>query len=447
MLYPATVLKQAGFQVKITDCIVEKLPLNEALEEDVDVYIFYSVFLSREVDLETSSLIEKEKGPKTPIIYLGSDPTYYPEKYLKSANRLVVRGEPEYTLLELIGNLDGNISQVKGVSWKKDGSIQHNSPRKYIEDLDKLPFPDRSLLKKPYRYYNAKFKNLPSTTMLTSRGCSFHCYYCVPNSLSFARELEWKRWYHEKPPVKKRSPENVIREFKEIACQGCRAVAVLDDEFLWERERTFAILDGIRGLNLEISILARPDMITDLQLTQKMAYAGIRHIDLGTESFSQKILNYIKKDLDISTISSAIKLIKKAGIKPEINLLFGSCPLETKESIKHSIRQAEAMKVDIIHAQICTPFPGTDFHERAKKEGWMITKEYIPIDPAWDALISYPHLTRDELIRTIHRFYHKHYFNPCYLLRQLFTIRSWRELIQKIKTAKNIWRNIIHTES
>ena len=445
LLSAATVLKKASFQVEVTSCPKDNISLEEALKTSADIYVFYSVFLSRKTDLETARIIRRKEGNRS-IIFLGPDPTYYPEKYLLFDKFFVVRGEPELTLLELVQNIDGDVSSVKGVSWRKKGKIIHNPQRPIIEDLDILPIPDRMLYEKPFSYPNARFKNFPSTTILTSRGCSFRCYYCVPNSLSYARELEEKRFKGKKPPVRFRSAQRVVEEFKQIADLGFRSVSVLDDQFIWNRKRILVICEGIKDLSLELSILARCDMIQDLKLAQALAKAGVRHIAFGVESFNQKILDYVKKDLDVKTIKKAIKLTKKAGIEPEINVLLGSCPLETKETIEDTLKKVEDLGVEIIHVNICTPFPGTDFEKEAKKQGWMTVPEYVPIDPASESLISYPHLTDEDLEQAVRQFYRKHYFSFSYLLKRIKSLRSPYEFWVKLTTAKNIIKNVFLKE-
>ncbi len=443
MLGSAAMLSQNGCNVKVTDCVVEKKSLDEILKEEADIYVFYSVFLSRRSDLTAASYIENLKGKNTPIIFMGTDPTYYPGKYLLSPNRFVVRGEPEYTLLDLVSNITGDITGIEGVSWIKNGSIVHNHVRDYIRNLDALPAPDRTMLSSPFSFYNAKFKKLPSTTMSTSRGCSFNCYYCVPNSLCFARELEWKRWYGKKPAVVLRSSENVITEFQAISKLGYRSVFIVDDQFIWGKKRTVRILDALRELDFEISLLARPDMIQDEELARKMKDAGVSHVDIGVESFCQEILDYIRKDLDVHTINRAVRLLKNFDIEPEINIMFGSCPLETKETIRDTIEKVEKLNVEIVHISICTPFPGTDFHKQAKKEGWMLAEDYHPVDPALDSLIAYPHLSKQDLVKAVKNFYFRHYFSWKYLFRQLIKVNSIDELCHKLRTARNIWKKVL----
>ena len=444
LLYPATFLKKNNFNVILTDCVVENKNLESALKEEADVYVFYSVFLSRSIDLEATEIIQ-EKFPNKPVIFIGSGPSIHPDKYCTKPFRFVLRGESEESILKLCNELNKkkrNFKKIKGLTFF-DKKIIHNGPRNYIKNLDKLPFPDRALLKKPAKYFNPKFKKFPSTTMLTSRGCAFRCYFCIPNSLSFAREVEWKRYFKIKPPVTKRSPENIISEFREIKKQGYKSVFILDDQFVWGKERTIKILRGIRPFGLDVALLARCDMLSDEELVKEMALSNVKFVDLGIESFSQEILDDSRKDLNVKTIDKSVKNLKKYNIEPEVNVLFGCSPLETKETINNTIKEVENMDVEIVHATVCTPFPGTDFREVAIKKGWTENKEYTPIDPGADSLISYPHLSKKELINSLKGLYRKHYFSPNYLLKQFIKIKSLQEFKNKFKAGWSIFKNIL----
>jgi len=110
----------------------------------------------------------------------------------------------------------------------------------------------RDLLEDRERYFNPKLEGRPVTLVLTSRGCSFQCYYCVPNAISWARELEWKRFHKgKKPPVTLRSPENIVAEFEEIKRQGYGAVSIIDDMFLFGgKERVLSLCRGLERVEI-----------------------------------------------------------------------------------------------------------------------------------------------------------------------------------------------------
>jgi radical SAM superfamily enzyme YgiQ (UPF0313 family) len=440
LLSAATMLKKQGHEVEVTDLNVDgNQSLKRLVENDnADAYVFYSIFLSREVDLAAAAEITETKG-HVPIVFMGSDPTYRPEIYLQRKNHFVVRGEPEHTLADLFQNLYSP-GEVEGLSYVSNGTPVDNPMRSWIQNLDALPFPDRGLVKKPSKYSNPRFRKYPCTTILTSRGCAFKCRFCVPNSLSFARELEWKRFQSGKPPVTQRSPQNIAAELELIAGQGYRSVQLVDDMFPWGTKRTIEICRRIKHLNLEFSCLARADSLLDEEMVGEMAEAGFRHVDIGLESFNQAILDDIHKNLRVQDFFRAYNLLRKYDIEPEVNILIGSSPLETTETLRMTEKALRRVDPEILHCQICAPFPGTEFYDTAKTNGWMITKDYVPIDPTTNALISYPHLTNKDLEAAVRRMNRNHYLRPAYLIRQLTQVKSMTELSCKATTALQMVR-------
>ena len=112
MLYPATVLKQNGFDVKVTDCVADGIEDLKSFikRDDCRVYVFYTNFLSRELDKKSARLILGVKDAK--IVFIGSDPSYKPEQYLMNENCFVIRGESEEIILKLIKSLIGILQDL-----------------------------------------------------------------------------------------------------------------------------------------------------------------------------------------------------------------------------------------------------------------------------------------------------------------------------------------------
>jgi radical SAM superfamily enzyme YgiQ (UPF0313 family) len=433
-LYLATESKNNGHKVEIMDFASQKRDA-KAFEsyirrESSDIYIFYTVFLTSETDKIAREMIRKA-NPNAKFVFIGPQPTWDPKMFLDKKDSIVVRGEMDISLqkaLSAIGSGKG-LSKVKGVS----GVGFENGMSEIVKDINKLPTPDRSLLDHT-PYFNPKMKKTPHTAMLTSRGCSYRCSYCVPNSLSFARELEFKKKNKKKPVVTVRSADSVIKEFKELVDQGFRSVSIIDDQFLWEEKRTLDICDGIKDLGIEWSCLARPDRISK-RTAEAMASAGCSYIDIGVESFDQSILDSVNKDLKVPEVFKAIDIIKNAGIEPELNILLGSSPLETEETIKKTLDTVKSLDVRYVLFSITSPFPGTDFYYMCKKNGWMTTPDYVPIDPAKDSLISYPHLSKERLEYWASRAYREFYFRPSYILKQLADVESFSDLKNKVGAA------------
>ena len=447
VLYSATILQQSGCAVSIIDFAAQRKTAadfkNFIANDDSAVYVFYTVFLSQNTDRLARQII-RQLRPNAQFIFFGPQPTWAQDSFLDKEDTIIVRGEPEFIIKELLQVLESksDLNNIKGISYYKNGQIAHNSSAYHITDLDQVPIPQRTLLDhRPY--FNPKLHRLPHTAVLTSRGCFGQCWYCVPNSLSYARELEYKKEYGRKPPPRLHSAGRVIEEFSDIARLGFKSVSVIDDEFLWDEPRTIEICRGIKPLHLEWSCLARADKITE-EVAQAMAEAGCSYVDLGTESFDQKVLDAVRKQMRPEDTERAVRFLKKYGVAVELNILFAASPEETEETIKNTLRQLKKLKVDYVLFSIANPFPGTDFYYAAKEHGWMAYGDYVPVDPAKNAIISYPHLSKKRLEELLAYAYRSYYLNPGKILSELLKTKSFRDLRNKFSTGfKFIYRNFL----
>lgn len=447
-LYPATALKQAGHSVTVRDFAAEgagaKAFQDYIRSSNSDIYCFYTVFLSQATDRKAREAIRAAR-PGARFIFSGPQPTWDAAAFLDGTDTYAVRGEPDVALPELVQALEQGIGAegIPGVSFRAENGVKHNPAALPVRDLDALPVPDRTLVNHA-PYYNPKLPTKPHTAMLASRGCSALCWYCVPNSLSYARELEYKRDHKGlKPPVRQHSAERVIEEMTRIAEQGFRSVSIIDDQFLWNEDRTVRICEGIRGLRLDWSCLARCDRVTD-RAAAAMAEAGCRYVDLGAESFDQRVLDAVKKNISADATERAVRILKKHGIAVELNVLFGATPEETEETIRHTLAEVRRLDVDYVLFSIANPFPGTEFHDAAKANGWLVYGKYVPTDPAKDAIISYPHLPKERLERLVAQAYRRHYLHPRALWRELLRTKSPSDFANKFATGvKFIRRNFL----
>jgi radical SAM superfamily enzyme YgiQ (UPF0313 family) len=448
LLYVAAALEQKGHKVIYKDFVSEEKKWEDMVQflakNRFDAFVFHTVLLSQKVDLQTSKLIRKA-NKKTPIVFFGPQPTHFPEPFVFDENAYIIRGEPEESVQQLFDALGRKknpprLADVRGLTYLKAGKLKANQSFGIITDINNIPFPARHLIGHvKHKFFNPKLGKRPMTVMLTSRGCPYRCYFCVPNSLSWARELEWKKDHKgHKPPTGIRSAENIIAEFKEIKKLGYKSISIIDDMFLvGGKQRILNICKGITPLRIEFGILARADHAYDLEILKALKKAGCQYIDLGIESFNEKILKYIKKDLDPKIIPKAIRNIRKAGIEPKINIMFGTCPLDSEEEIKKTIKKACELPVDYAMFSITTPFPGTEIEKVALEKGWVVKSKYKKmlkeLDPSKSALLSYPHLSNKDLERLTKMANRRFYLRPKRILRQLGRIKSLKDLLDTIK--------------
>ena len=402
------------------------------------IYFMWTVNLSIENDLLVRDLI-REYNPDAYVVFMGPGATFYAKKCLKSERDIVVRGEPDLIVAELTDALSGDEAwhDIDGISYLKEGKLTNNKPHKLLKDLDGLPFPARHFIEDKI-YRNPKLKVSPYTTMVTSRNCPYKCIYCVPSSLTFAREIEYKNENNKKPPIAFRSVESIGEELKLLHEQGYKAIGFMDDEFLWTEKRTLAVCELLKKYNFKWGCQARVDAISE-NTAKALGESGCLYVDLGVESFDDEILKYIKKGITSEQIYQAIGWLKEHKVPVKLNILIGTSPLETKKTLKDTLRKAKKLKVDQIMFNIVSPFPGTEFYQMAKENGWIKTNtgDYIPTDVQRESILSYPHLSAKEMEKILFRSNLKYFFSPYFIYSQMRRFSSWKEFIYALKVLKN----------
>ncbi|MDH8701301.1 anaerobic magnesium-protoporphyrin IX monomethyl ester cyclase [Dysgonomonadaceae bacterium PH5-43] len=438
----AAILEQDKHKVAYRDSITKNETLRDfesfIQKDDSDVYVFWSVNLSMSNDIYISKVINNYR-PKTKIIYLGPGATFYTKEFLQLPNQIVVRGEPDITIRELcllISQGEG-YSNVKGISYlSSDGKVANNPTRELLKDLDSLPFPARHLIDKHY-FSNPKLKRSPYTAVITSRNCPFQCIYCVPSSLTFARELENKAHNSGKKPfISKRSVENVIEEIDLLASQGYKAIGFMDDNFIITEKRLKPIAETLKKYDIVWGCQARADAITE-SIAQILGDTGCMYVDLGVESFNDEILTYIKKGVNREQIILAINLLNKYKVPVKLNILIGTSPLETKETIKETLDTAIKLKADQVMINIVAPFPGTEFYDLAKENGWIVGGDYVPTDVQHHSILSYPNLSNEEMEKLLYKYNLKFFLRPSFVFSQLRRFTSFSEFWKAGKALKN----------
>lgn len=405
-------------------------------EDDSDIYLIWTVNLSISTDLSAIATLRRHR-PETPVIMMGPGPTHFVKRCLADNNVYVVRGEPEETVAELVECLRGGKAPegIRGVSYLgADGRVVNNPPRPLIRDLDALPFPARHLLGRQ-TYHNPKLKTGPYTTVVTSRNCPYKCIYCVPSSLTFAREIEYHNEHGRKPTIGFRSPESVGREIAELAAEGYRAIGFMDDNFIWNEERTAAICEIMRRHNMVWGCQARADAITE-PIARMLSESNCRYVDIGVESFNEDILKYIHKGETAEDIYRAVALLRKYKVPVKLNVLIGSSPLETRETVRDTLRQAKKVGADQVMFNIVSPFPGTEYYRICKENGWLATDDYVPTDVQRESILNLPNLSSREMEKLLFRNNIGFFLSPRFIVRQLGRFRSLSELREAFKALK-----------
>ncbi|MDD5729292.1 MAG: radical SAM protein, partial [Victivallales bacterium] len=286
-----------------------QLPFSEFKPTLIGVTIFsYCYSLAFEL------ILKIEKCTDIPIVAGGAHVSAVGAKMLTDSKvDFAVKQEGEFTLLELLkeyvkGSRD--FSGINGLIWRDSkGMIIENPNRKFIEDLDALPFPDYESFGIE-RYVCFKQKTLP---LITSRGCPFGCNYCSVR-LSMGQRF------------RARSAENVFSEIKHFYDKGYRSFDFNDDCFTLDNGRAESICDLIIKnrlvLRFQLYNGIRVDTVT-LELLKKMKKAGCFFVSFGCEAGNNKVLKAIKKGITIEQVRQAVDWANQAGIRNSVNFIIG----------------------------------------------------------------------------------------------------------------------------
>lgn len=438
----AAVFEREGYDVRYEDFVLKRKSREDCKKfiekDDSEIYVFWSVNLSIATDVEVQKLIHASH-PEAYVVFMGPAGTYFPDMLLDGEKSVIVRGEPELTAIELAAAIS------KGEDWHNiDGLFYYDvenkrvtatKPRPLNKNLDDLPFPAIHFIE-DFHFMNPKLKVSPYMSVVASRNCPFHCIYCVPSSLTFAREIEYRSQNPGlKPPVGFRSVENVVAEIESLAAKGYKAIGFMDDNFITTAKRLDAICEPLRKHGIVWGCQARVDAITE-EVAQILANSNCKYVDLGIESFNDEILKFIRKGITESKIYEAINLLKKYNVPVKLNILIGTSPIETEETIKDTFRKVKSLKVDAVMFNIVSPFPATEFHDMALKNGWIKGGKYTPTDVQRTSILEYPNLSSKQMEKLLFRNNISFYLSPSFVLRNIVKFRSWKDFVMALKAIK-----------
>ncbi len=429
LAYMAAVLEQNNFEVKIIDSPVLGFD-HKQIKAELETYKPTMVGVGSMTPTIESALqcarITKEALPDAQVLMGGPHATFADSEILESekAVDIIVRGEGEETIVELAKN--NKLSDVKGITFRKDHQIIQTAPRSYIQNLDALPKPAYHLL--PMKKYNITGRNL--LPIISSRGCPFKCPFCVASQM-FGQQF------------RARSPKNVLDELEWLRDEyGAEGITFQDDTLTFDKKRTMDICDGMieRKIGLHWGCGTRADVVTKEVLT-KMKKAHCDETMYGVEAGCQRMRDVLNKRVSTQQIENAIKWTKEVGIFVTVSVILGY-PRETKETLQETldfVRKVEPDEVWLCHA---TPYPGTCLREIVQKNGWNMSEKwelYNTMNPIFED----PALPASQIAEMRRDFYNK-FYTPKYILHQ--TIKGYFKgnLYSKImaRTAVNymLWR-------
>ncbi len=443
--YIASYLLKNNFSVKILDNSIEHLNGHEFqnyIKENKPLCVGFSVCSSSYNNAIYLASLVKRVNPKISVVMGGIHPSSLPREVLSNEEvDIVVKGEGEETTSQLLKSLKDkkNLENIEGIVFKSGKEIMEMPDRPLIGDLDKIPFPDYSLL--PMNKYtlpaSRRLTNKKVGSVITSRGCVYKCTFCSHNNI-----------FHGK--VRLRSPENVISEIEYLVKNfDIGELIFWDDSFLLDKGRAIKICQYMRKkkLNIKWSCSSRVDHISE-EIIKELYSSGCRLILFGVESGSQGVLDALQKKTTISQIKNAVSVCKRNNILSFCSFILGT-PYDTKETLEKTLRFAVNLNPDFAIFCIFTPLPGSSLFNEYLSKGQIKVKNIN-----WDRFINLlstdpPLFTTGEfskkfLINFQKKAFREFYLRLSYFTQRLKKIKSWAQLYQLWLGFKTIIKIEIH---
>ena len=431
LMYVASIIKNSGHECILIDAVAEGLSKQRVLKilkKYNPQLVGFSLIVPVRSEIFEWARYIKEKL-KVKIIFGGYATLYYPEEIVSNDFiDYVIIGSATNSLPKLIEAIDndGEIENIEGIAFKKEGKIIVNFPKKF-EDINSLPFPDRRSVNHRL-YYSIISKNTPYSIMITSSGCIYKCDFCPMGKF----------------PYIERDASKVVEEMEECHKMGIKEIDIFDDNFLFNRERVKKICEEIikKGIKIEWTCRARVDY-GDYETLKLMKKAGCKAIFYGIETGNEEIMKREHKGISKDMVRNAIEITKKAGIKTMGFFIIGH-ERESKESIKETIEFALELPLDYAQFFHMVVKPGTKLYEEVKKKiGFDYFRENLKANISKKIPITWNNLKEKEIKKWITRAYFSFYMRKGYIANLFNIVKIFlRKIFIKIKYSRRLWDRI-----
>lgn len=348
LLYVSSHLKARGYAVEVFDSTFSS---PAALEEHIKasrppVVGVYANLMTRGNVLKVMRAA-KEAGSR--VVLGGPDPANYLEEYLTRGADVVVIGEGELTLEDVLSGRP--VAELDGVAYRdSDGKIVRNEPRAMIADLDAQPFPDRAAIDQQ-RYVDVwrEHHGSGAVSLITARGCPYTCTWCSHAVFGYSH--------------RRRSPENVVAEVEHIvATYAPDQLWYADDVFTINHKWLFEYADLLeqRGLRLPFETISREDRLNE-KVVETMARMGCSRLWIGAESGSQRVLDAMKRRTDAERVKSMVHLLQRYGISVGMFIMLGYDG-EQRSDIEATVDFLKGAAPDSFLTTVAYPIKNTPYY-------------------------------------------------------------------------------------
>lgn len=357
LLYVCSYLRERGFDVEVFDSTFSaKDDLFRRLHQgQPSVLGVYANLMTRKNVVEILR-VARDSGWKT--VVGGPEPSAYLSEYLAAGADVIVIGEAEATMEELLAALQSpdseSLRKVQGIAFLDAvGNLERTPARPQLSNLDSLPWPARNAVDIPaYLKTWKEAHGRSSVSLITARGCPYHCRWC-------SHEVFGKTH-------RRRGVRAVVDEVEWL-------LETYGPDMLWMADDVFTIHHGWlrqyaaemrrRALHVPFECISRADRL-NLEAVTLLDELGCFRVWIGSESGSQRILDAMERGVKVEEVQSAVALCKAAGIETGMFLMWGY-EGEDVSDIEATIQHVKCSDPDVFLTTVAYPIKGTPYYQSA----------------------------------------------------------------------------------
>lgn len=350
-LFLSEALLNEGYDVKILDDTLENVVDSLGRMASPKTIAFGISTLSG-FQLKNSialAKILKNEFPHIPLIWGGAHVTALPKQTLASEwVDYVVWGEGELSIIQLLNALRNvtDVTHIKGIGYKQSGQcfINENAGYTPLNRLFQLPYQLIDMKRYARRLNIGVERCYP---IYTSRGCPYRCRFCSNSSTIWPNT---RMRYH--------TLDHILNDISVLATQyGADCITFADELFVNSEKRMITICEQLKRegpVNMKYRASARADILSKLakKTLSLMKDTGFVGFAVGLESGSQRILDYIGKNVTLKQIYEADQILTDFHFYKSYN--FMSCvPTETIDDVKMTLK----LIVELSRTSKYCPYP------------------------------------------------------------------------------------------
>lgn len=361
ILYLSAWLEKHNVEHEVFDTTFSKKATfqKHLLDTKPNVLALYTNLMTKLNVIETMQYV-KRSSPDTVIILGGPDVRHNVEDYLKAGSDIIVIGEGEQTLLEVIQTVNqGNTTEfahIDGLAYYSGGELVETKERSRIRPIDDLPLPNRKKIDmQPYLKTWKTAHGKSAMTVSTQRGCPYTCKWC--STAVYGQSY------------RRRSPHLVAAELKMLKDEyNPDTIWFVDDVFSVSHKWLEDFKDEVKkqGALIPFECITRADRMNE-EVIDWLKEAGCFRIWIGAESGSQRVIDLMDRRVDVDYVSSMIKLTKSKGLEAGTFIMLGY-PGETEEDIKTTVAYLKDCKPDQFTITVAYPIKGTSMYQEIESD-------------------------------------------------------------------------------